>query len=82
MKLEEQYQPPVAKKRKRLTKEQIIEYYSRLAFPSSQDNYFVPVDLRMKAFEKLLQFQEIPIPSSVEHDGKPQKWIIEIKQAE
>lgn len=77
------------KKRKhRLTKEQVLEYYRRMSYPHEytnepdRDPVFVPAELQLKAFEKLILWSEVPLPQSVADDSKPQKWIVEIKTAE
>ena len=69
------------------TKEQILEYYRRMSYPHEflnepgRDNVFVPADLQMKAFEKLLQWREVEPPKAVT-DTTPQRWIVEIKEAD
>ena len=74
-----------AKRKFKPTKEQILEYYHRLSYPHEyandrdRDAIFVPADLQMKAFEKLLQWNEIKAPATVIDTDKPVKYILEVR---
>lgn len=63
---------------KKLTKNEVIAYYARLAYPEQYGINFVPVDMQVKAFEKLLSWQGCKIPEQVKDDKKLEKMIFEI----
>ena len=63
---------------KKRTKNQVIEYYYRLAYPEEYEIDYVPVDLKMKSFEKLLSWQGVKIPEQVKEDKKMGKMLFEI----
>lgn len=63
---------------KKLTKAEVIAYYARLAYPERYGINFVPVDLQMKAFQKLMLWQNVSEPEEVKEDRKLQKMIFEI----
>lgn len=67
---------------KKLTKKEIIQYYARLAYPEQYGITFVPVDLQMKSFQKLLLWQGVTEPEEVKEDRKLQKMTFEIKMSE
>lgn len=66
----------------RLTRDQILDYYKAMAYPKANDPLVVPSDLRLKAFEKYVQWLEIAPPTTVVDERTPQKMIIEIKTRE
>jgi hypothetical protein len=68
---------------KKLTKQEILAYYHALAYPEQTEGALpVPPDLRLKAFEKLVQWQGVKVPGSVTDGAKPQKYVIEIRTQE
>lgn len=68
----------MTKKIKKLTKAEIVQYYHKLSFPKEYNIDFVPVDLQLKSFEKLLAWQGVQIPEQVKEDKKLEKMTFEI----
>jgi len=67
---------------RKLTKDEIIEYYHRIAYPEKYNVDFVPVDMKVKAFDKLLSWMEVKIPEQVKEDKKMEKMVFEIRCVE
>lgn len=65
---------------KKLTKQEIIEYYHKLSYPEQYDIDFVPHDMKLKSFEKMLTWMNIRIPEEAKED-KPVKMVFEIVTA-
>lgn len=66
------------KKIKKLTKAEVESYYHRFAFPELYKLDFVPVELQLKSFSKLLAWQGIEEPETVKDDKKLEKMVFEI----
>jgi len=62
---------------RKLKPREIMEYYYRLSYPEQFGIDYVPVDMRMRAFSKLLAWQGIHEPAEAK-DDKPQKMIFQI----
>lgn len=71
-----------ARSAKKLTKAEILDYYRTLAYPDTAPGgkLFVPPDLRLKAFEKLLQWQGVTAPATVTDDLANVKYVLEIRR--
>lgn len=63
---------------KKLTKAEIIEYYNTLAYPERYNIDFVPADLRLKSFEKMILWMGCKEPETVKEDKKVQKMVFEV----
>lgn len=63
---------------RKLTKDEIIEYYHRISHPHLYNLDYVPVEMQVKAFEKLLNWQEIPMPEQVKDEKKLSKMTFQI----
>ena len=66
---------------KKLKKQDIIAYYTKLAFPKENGLDFVPVDLQMKAMDKLLAWMGVQLPETVLEEKKLEKMTFEIRVA-
>ena len=63
---------------KKLKKSDIIEYYHKISYPEQYNIDYIPVDMKVKAFEKLLSWMEVKVPEQVKEDKKLEKMIFEV----